>query len=120
MEYTNHSSTLELLQPQPVLVEEQVSTAKPFIEANTIETQLDEIKQSHIIPVFVKDNETLISHAEFIEATQLIASDVFYGEHILKPNVRVSHPIKGRVPEAKHKPVNQLLEWYVKDCIKLL
>ena len=48
MEYTNHSSTLELLQPQPVLVEEQVSTAKPFIEANTIETQLDEIKQSHI------------------------------------------------------------------------
>ena len=111
MEYTNHSNTLELLHPQPVMVEEQVSTAKPFIEANTIETHLDEIKQSHIIPVFVKDNETLISHSEFIEATQSLSAEVFYGEHILKPNVRVSHPIKGRVPEAKHKPVNQLLEW---------
>ena len=108
MEYTNNTA-LELI--QPVQMEEQVSTSKPFIEANTVETNLEEIKQSHIIPVFVKDNETLISHSEFIDSTLSLASEIYYGEHILKPNVRVSHPIKGRIPDAKHKPVNQLYEW---------
>ena len=29
---------------------------------------------------------------------------------ILNPNIRVSHPIKGRVPEAKNKPANELLD----------
>ena len=110
MEYiNNNNNALELV--QPIQVEEATSTEKPFIEANTIETNLEEIKQSHIIPVFVKDNETLISHSEFIEATLSLTESIFSGEHILKPNVRVSHPIKGRTPEAKHKPVNQLYEW---------
>ena len=44
----------------------EVSGIKPFIEANTIECSLAEIKKHHIIPVFVKDNETLISHNKFI------------------------------------------------------
>jgi len=87
------------------------STSKPFIEANTIETSLEEIKEGHIIPVFVKDNETLISHADFIESATELAADIFHGERILRPNIRVSHPIKGRVPEAKDKPANQLMDW---------
>jgi len=109
MEYINNNNALELV--QPIQVEETVSTDKPFIEANTVETNVEEIKQSHIIPVFVKDNETLISHSEFIESTLSLTESIFSGEHILKPSVRVSHPIKGRTPEAKHKPVNQLYEW---------
>jgi len=109
MEYINNNNALELV--QPIQVEETVSTDKPFIEANTVETNLEEIKQSHIIPVFVKDNETLISHSEFIEATLSFTGDIFNGENILKPNVRVSHPIKGRIPEAKDKPANKLNEW---------
>ena len=72
---------------------------------------LHEIRNKHIIPVFVKDNETLISHDEFIEASSSITADVFHGEHILKPSIRVSHPIKGRIPEAKDKAANQLMEW---------
>jgi hypothetical protein len=32
------------------------STTKPFIEANTIECTLSELRQHHIIPVFTKDN----------------------------------------------------------------
>lgn len=82
-----------------------------FIEANTVEVTLDEIKRNHIIPVFVKDNETLISHTDFIEAASTLAADVFHGEQILYPQVRVSHPIKGRIPEAKDKPANQLHEF---------
>jgi len=87
------------------------STRKPFIEANTLDVSLEEIRDNHIIPVFVKDNEPLISHAEFIEATLNLTKDVFHGEHILDPSVRVSHPIKGRVPDAKDKPAHQLMEW---------
>lgn len=88
----------------------QVSTDKPFIQANTEETNLQEIKDNHIIPVFVKDNSTLISHGDFVEATMHVASEIFKGETILKPAIRVSHPIKGRIPEAKNKPANELLE----------
>ena len=89
----------------------EASDTKPFIEANTIEVKQKEIRDEHIIPVFVKDNEPLISHAEFIDATMDLAADVFHGERILAPSIRVSHPIKGRVPEAKDKPAHQLMEW---------
>lgn len=82
-----------------------------FIEANTIPMTFKEIKNDHLIPVFVKENETLISHADFIEAARMIAAEVFQGEQILNPQIRVSHPIKGRIPEAKDKPANQLMEF---------
>ncbi len=38
------------------------SISKAFIEPNTIESSLEEIKQLHIISVWFKDNEPLISH----------------------------------------------------------
>jgi hypothetical protein len=83
---------------------------KGFITANTIESTLEEIKSKHVIPVFVKDNEPVISHADFIESTIEVVSEVFHGETILKPSVRLSHEIKGRIPEAKHKSAKELLE----------
>lgn len=87
------------------------STTKPFIEANTIEGSLTEIRTGHIIPVFNKDNEPLISQVDFIELTQEVVSEAFRAERILSPSIRLSHPIKGRVPEARNKPANELLEW---------
>jgi hypothetical protein len=104
-------STLELVSVGHTTDSNHTSTDAPFIQANTIGCSLEEIKQEHIIPVFVKDNEPLISHDEFIDATLDIATDVYHGEMILKPSIRVSHPIKGRVPDAKDKPANQLEEW---------
>ena len=104
-------STLELVPVARTAGSDNTSTDTPFIQANTIGCSLEEIKQEHIIPVFVKDNEPLISHDEFIDATLDIATDVYHGEMILKPSIRVSHPIKGRVPDAKDKPANQLQEW---------
>ena len=86
------------------------TTPSPFIEANTVASTLSEVKHNHIIPVFTKDNEPVISHAEFIEAALAVSMDVFRGEGFLKPNVRLSHPIKGRIPEAKNKPANVLME----------
>ena len=82
----------------------------PFIEANTIETSLEHLRNDCIIPVFSKDNELTISHPNFIEAVWDAANQVFPNERIEEPAIRVSHIIKGRIPEAIHKPVNQLLE----------
>ncbi len=84
------------------------SNAKPFIEANTIPSSLEEIRNNHIIPVFIKDNETLISQSEFMDITMDCVSSVYSSERILSPSIRLSHPIKGRVPSAREKPANAL------------
>lgn len=88
----------------------ETSTDKPFIQANTIDSSLAEMKEQHIIPVFIKDNEPVISHTDFIELTQSIVSDVYKGVNSLQPSIRVSHPVKGRIPEARNKPAVELLE----------
>jgi hypothetical protein len=92
-------------------IDNLVSTGKPFIEANTVQSSLDELRNNHIIPVYAKDNERLISISEFVESCNDIVKDVYRGEQILQPNIRLSHPIKGRVPEAKDKAANDLQEW---------
>lgn len=92
------------------VMDEPVTSAQNFIEANTIHTTVEEIRDKQIIPVFVKDNETTISHTEFIETTLSAARDFFHGMKILQPNVRVSHPIKGRIPEARSKAAKDLQE----------
>ena len=84
--------------------------SSPFIEANTVTGNLQDINRNHIIPVFIKDNEPVISHAEFISSALNTIAEIFHGETILKPNIRLSHPIKGRIPEAKNKPAIDLLE----------
>jgi hypothetical protein len=91
-------------------IEEQVieSSSSAFIGANTIEVNLQEIQRQHIIPVFSKDNEPLISHGDFIQTTYDLINHCFKGEDIISPGIRVSHPIKGRTPEARYKPANQL------------
>ena len=81
-----------------------------FIEANTSEVTLQHLRADCITPVFAKDNELTINHAQFIETIQDAAKDFFKGETIDDADIRVSHIIKGRIPEAIHKPANQLLE----------
>ena len=90
--------------------EQPISSPKAFIEANTIECSLKEMKEQHTIPVWLKDNEPLIAHSDFIDLTSFIVNSVFHGEQILKPNIRVSHAIKNRVPSAKDKPAHLLTD----------
>ena len=82
----------------------------PFIEANTKAVSLDHLKQDCIIPVFSKDNESTISHFQFIEAVWQTARDLFVDQKISNPDIRVSHVFKGRVPTAVGKPAKDLLE----------
>lgn len=87
------------------------ATTSNFIEANTVPCTLNELSKEHIIPVFIKDNEPVISHTDFVQATVRAVSEVFQNETILSPNIRISHPVKGRVPEARNKPAKDLLEY---------
>ena len=82
----------------------------PFIEANTKEVGLSHLTNDCIVPVFSKDNELTISHPAFIETVAEAVSTFYNGETIESPDIRVSHIVKGRIPEAIHKPANQLLE----------
>ena len=81
-----------------------------FIEANTKEIELLEMNEKHVIPVFTKFNEPLISHSDFIEVVGEVAQEIFARDLILEPSVRVSHPVQGRIPEARNKPAKELLE----------
>jgi hypothetical protein len=88
-----------------------LTSSKPssFIEANTIPISLKEIETTNIIPVFSKDNEATLSQLEFIEATYNTAKGYFNGVKLLEPQIRVSHPVKGRTPDARNKAANELL-----------
>ena len=88
----------------------KVKKVNHFIEANTMEIDLQHLKSDCIVPVFSKDNELTISHTAFIETVWDAANTFFKGEQVDEPEIRVSHIIKGRIPEAIHKPANQLLE----------
>jgi hypothetical protein len=80
--------------------------APVFIEANTLAMAKEELQRTCTIPVFAKDNESTISHCEFIEAVEEIVSG-YFPEY--NTSIRVSHPIKGRIPEAQHKKASELL-----------
>ena len=96
---------------EAVIVEEVTRTPKTlhFIEANTMEVDLNHLANDCITPVFAKDNELTINHAQFIETIQEAAQDFFRGETVDDAAIRVSHTIKGRIPEAIHKPAPALL-----------
>lgn len=83
---------------------------KPFIEANTSEISLLNLKNDCVIPVFSKDNERTIAHQEFIEIAQECVLRAFPQQRIELPEIRVSHQIKGRTPEAIHKNAKDLLD----------
>ena len=83
---------------------------KPFIVANTTEIELDHLRSDCIIPVFSKDNEKTIAHQEFIDVVYDSVSRLFPSESIAEPEVRVSHQIKGRIPDAIYKNAKDLLE----------
>lgn len=101
-----------MYKPQPTIVLDrfQTSTENVFIQANTEPMSMYDIEHNHLIPVYVKDNEPVISHQDFINSTLEVVNHVYKNEQVLHPAIRVSHPIKGRTPEAKDKPAKDLLE----------
>jgi hypothetical protein len=104
----------ELLQLEPISRTDETDGAEPssngqFIEANTSPINQNDLKGGCIIPSFT-DNESTISHSHFIEALYEAAQMAFERETISDPVVRVSHPVKGRIPSAMGKPAKLLKE----------
>lgn len=81
-----------------------------FIEANTIKVDLNHLKNDCIIPVFSKDNESTISHFQFISKAYEVVKELFPDFSPREPEIRVSHEIKGRIPSAIGKPAKDLLD----------
>lgn len=105
---------MELLRINPVQVQtyeevtHEVVSSSAFIEANTENVPQREIRDRHVIPVFLKDNEPTISHTEFIDVVSQAAQDTFGLMHLPEADIRVSHPVKGRTYEARHKKAQDL------------
>jgi hypothetical protein len=105
---------MELINVQSTIVPDEAKVVETsdnrFILANTLPISYGELKHKCIIPVFSKDNESTVSHSEFIDVVGQAAEKFFSAENILHPAIRISHPIKGRIPEAMGKPADALLE----------
>lgn len=105
------SSFNEYAEDAQIITEEPIiRKVNHFIEANTQEVTLQHLVKDCITPVFSKDNELTISHPQFIETVYDAAQSFFSRERIEQPEIRTSHVVKGRIPQAIHKPANQLLE----------
>jgi hypothetical protein len=89
---------------------DDLSTKSPFIEANTESVSLSHLKEKCVIPVFTKDNEITLSHQEFIQTAMSAISSMFPNEPLDTPEIRVSHQIKGRTPDALHIAAKDLQE----------
>lgn len=81
-----------------------------FIEANTHKVTLEHLKNDCIIPVFSKDNESTLSHYQFIQRTSEVIASLMPEYKAKEPDIRVSHMIKGRTPSAIGKPAKELQE----------
>lgn len=88
----------------------EINVKSPFIEANTESVSLSHLKQKCVIPVFTRDNEITLSHQEFVETAISAISSMFPNETLDTPEIRVSHQIKGRTPDALHIPAKELQE----------
>lgn len=99
LQQTSNANTTDILEPNE----------SKFIEANTKHVSLKTIRDKHVIPVFAKDNSPAISQVEFIDLTEMLAQSLI-GAEPSNLAIRVSHPIKGRVFEARHKKAVELLD----------
>ena len=104
------SPSFEVLEESPFRETPEEQPRKPFIEANTKAVTLSHLQNDCITPVFSKDNEVTISHNQFIETMWECAQRMFRSCTVEEPEIRVSHIVKGRTPEAIHKAVKDLTD----------
>lgn len=76
-----------------------------FIESNTQGITFEELNDKNVIPTFA-DGTLTLSSGSIIKATMKAAEEV-YGE-LTPVEIRVSHRIQGRTPEAMNKPASEL------------
>lgn len=80
-----------------------------FLEANTSEISIDELATKCVVPTWA-NQELTISHQDFIHTVHEAACNMFQGEVVYEPAIRVSHIVRGRIPSALGKKASELLE----------
>ena len=94
---------------EAVVMEEEIDPDNHpnFIESNTAAISLEELSEKSIVPTFA-DNTLTVSHQSFIQSVIEAGQEVF-GE-LTPVEIRVSHPINGRVPSALQKKASELTD----------
>lgn len=80
-----------------------------FLEANTSAITIEELSEKCVVPTWA-NQELTISHQDFINTIHEATCNMFAGETVRKPEIRVSHIVRGRVPSALGKKASELLE----------
>lgn len=106
------SSFLSEFAQDAIIVEAEPVSAVNFLDANTNSITLEELERTCVVPTW-GDMTPTIPHQDFIRTVVEAARDFYQGEEFSEPQIRVSHIIKGRTPNALHKKASELL-----DCEK--
>ncbi len=107
---TNNSNRFEYTDFEEVVEQQPVTKSHvSFLDANTNQISMDELKTQCVVPTWA-NQELTISHQDFIEAVHDAAMTFYQGESITAPDIRVSHIVRGRTPNALGKRASELLE----------
>ena len=105
-----HGQRFNFMDAEVVEPMEEVKTGSvSFLDANTNSITLEELTNSCVVPTW-GNQELTISHQDFISCVCDAAKDFYQGESMNTPEIRVSHIVRGRTPDALGKKASELLE----------
>lgn len=91
------------------IIMEQPKCGISFLEANTDSISMEDLANKCVVPTWA-NQELTIAHQDFISCVHEAASDFYRGERLYMPDIRVSHIVRGRIPQALGKKASELLE----------
>lgn len=80
-----------------------------FLEGNSQAISFHDLRSKCIVPTWA-NNQLTISHQHFIQAVSAAAYTVFGKDMVKAPEIRVSHAVQGRTPNALMKKPSELLD----------
>ena len=99
----------EFAETVEIVVDEPTRAAVNFLEANTEAITIEELANKCVVPTWA-NQELTIAHQDFINCVHEAAKDFYHSEVVNAPDIRVSHIVRGRVPNALGKKASELLE----------
>lgn len=108
---TNNGNQFEYADYEEISVEQPAITNSyvNFLDANTNQISMEELKTQCVVPTWA-NQELTIAHQDFIESVHDAARSFYQGESVTTPDIRVSHIVRGRTPDALGKRAAELLE----------
>lgn len=94
---------------EATIIMEQPKCGISFLEANTDSISMEDLANKCVVPTWA-NQELTIAHQDFISCVHEAASDFYRGERLNMPDIRVSHIVRGRIPQALGKKASELLE----------